>query len=114
MRFGGEAHKKYINIAKKHNRPLSTLIRELLETFCNNPSILNPVTTKTDTETIVKILELMVNESAEKEGEANRNVLTKMTEMDSKIEYLLKKQNIPKKELEKLQGKDMSGGSIFE
>ena len=114
VRFSAEEHQKFSDKAKEANRPLSTLIRELLESYCNDPSILNPTSPKTDTGVLVAALEDVMIETVNFEQKFHTDTKKEFVIIHAKLNFLLEKNKVSKTEIKKLNQIDVSGESIFE
>ena len=114
IRFDKEEEAKYKELAKKLNRPLSIIIRDALDTICENPSILNQTTQNIDLDMIISALEISAKDRLRTNAKFNKEIQDKFRVLDQKINYLLKEAKIPKKTLKKLEGMDVSGEEIFD
>ena len=114
MRLTEEERARYKDLEKRYGRPLSSIIREALDTIHTNPDLLNPTTSKTDFDILLQAYELTANERLDREEKSQNELLSEITKLNQKVNFLLKKARISKKEIQKIEGLDMSGESIFE
>ena len=114
IRFTEEEREKYEELAKRLKRPLSLIIRDALDSVSENPSLLNPTTPTMDIDVILSMLEKSANERLDNDSKLRKDLYDQLARLNHKVNYLLKKANIPKKELKKFDGEDISGEAIFE
>lgn len=114
IRFNKDEEAKYKELAKKLNRPLSIIIRDALDTICENPSLLNPTNPTLDIDILINALEISAKERKASNALIQKDTQEQFSRMDRKINYLLKKAKVSDKVLKKLDGEDTSGEKIFD
>lgn len=112
--FSKEEHKNFMEIAKNKRTSLNQLIRDLLYSYEENPTILNPTEPKTTLEKMIEILEQKSEERVQHNQDFERTVFQNFSILHQKVNSLMKKAKFSKKEIEELEGIDISGEMIFE
>lgn len=111
--FTEEEHEKYTKLAKEKRSPLSIVIRDALNAVIANPHLLNPTEPKTDLETLIQALEISGEERIKGDKEFKSEIFKRFGVLENKITLLMKKAKIPKKEIAKIEGVDISGEEVF-
>jgi len=112
--FTEEEHEDFKDLARERRTPLVQLIRDLLYSYKANPAILNPIKDQTDIDVLLNALEISANERKQHNQKFESMIISSLNILDRKVNELMKKAKFPKKMIEELEGKDVSGERIFE
>ena len=114
IRFTDEELEKYSKFAEERRRPLATIIRDAMDTICDNPALLSPSTPKNAHDVIIGFMEMSAKERLDNDLHFRKDVYDNLARLHHKINFLLKKAKVPQKEIQKLNGEDISGEAIFD